>query len=104
MCLKDGGRIARCVAGAMLSSGQVLLVRRSPQRRRYPDVWDLFGGHVEAGESLEEALRPYDKQTSVQVGSRGRALRGLPVQGVALDLGAVPGALRFEERIASKPS
>ena len=41
----------------MPSSGQVLLVRRSPQRRRYPDVWDLFGGHVEAGESLEEALR-----------------------------------------------
>ena len=37
--------------------GRVLLVRRSPQARHYPDAWDLFGGHVEAGESLEEALR-----------------------------------------------
>ena len=37
--------------------GRVLLVRSSPQARHYPDVWDLFGGHVEAGESLEEALR-----------------------------------------------
>ena len=51
------GRIARCVAGAVVSDGKVLLVRRSPAARHYPDVWDLFGGHVEAGESLEEALR-----------------------------------------------
>ena len=41
----------------MVRSGKVLLVRRSPHARHYPDVWDLFGGHVEAGESLEEALR-----------------------------------------------
>ncbi len=41
----------------MVSHGRVLLVRRSPDARYYPDVWDLFGGHVEAGESLEEALR-----------------------------------------------
>ena len=32
-------------------------VYRSPSKRHYPDVWDLFGGHVEAGESPEEALR-----------------------------------------------
>lgn len=50
-------RIARCVAGAIVSDGKVLLVRRSPHVRHYPDVWDLFGGHVEAGESLDEALR-----------------------------------------------
>ncbi len=25
--------------------------------RFYPDVWDLFGGHVEAGEAPEDALR-----------------------------------------------
>ena len=50
-------RVARCVAGAMVSHGRVLLVRRSPDARYYPDVWDLFGRHVEAGESLEEALR-----------------------------------------------
>ncbi len=48
---------AQCVAGALVSSGKVLLVRRSPFRAYYPSVWDLFGGHVESGESLEDALR-----------------------------------------------
>ena len=49
--------IPRCVVGALLSDGKVLLVRRSPQRQFYPNVWDLFGGHVEEGESPEDALR-----------------------------------------------
>ena len=40
-----------------MSSGKVLLVRRSPFRAYYPGVWDLFGGHVEDGESSEDALR-----------------------------------------------
>ena len=53
----EQARIARCVGGAMVRRGRVLLVRRSPQARHYPGVWDVFGGHVEAGESLEEALR-----------------------------------------------
>ncbi|MFY1703034.1 NUDIX hydrolase [Micromonospora sp. WMMA1923] len=34
----------------------VLLVHRSPTRRAYPDLWDLPGGHVEAGESELQAL------------------------------------------------
>ncbi len=45
------------VAGAVIRDGRVLLVHRSPSKRFYPDVWDLFGGHVEEGESPEEALR-----------------------------------------------
>ena len=45
------------VIGALIRRGRVLLVRRAPTRRFYPDMWDLFGGHVEAGESAEEALR-----------------------------------------------
>lgn len=49
--------IASCVAGALTSDGKVLLVKRSPQSRFYPDVWDLFGGHVEGEESPEDALR-----------------------------------------------
>ena len=49
--------IVRCVAGALISDGKVLLVKRSQQSRFYPDVWDLFGGHVEGEESLENALR-----------------------------------------------
>ena len=49
--------IARCVAGALIRDGKVLLVKRSLQVRHYPGVWDLMGGHVEGDESLEDALR-----------------------------------------------
>ncbi len=49
--------VALCVVGAAIRDGRVLLVHRSPAQRHYPGVWDLFGGHVEKGESLEEALR-----------------------------------------------
>ena len=48
---------AKCVVGALIRDGKVLLVKRSPEMRFYPDVWDLFGGHVEGGESSEDALR-----------------------------------------------
>ena len=37
-------------------AGEVLLCHRSPDRRWYPDVWDLHGGHVEHGESPLSAL------------------------------------------------
>ena len=45
------------VAGVVISDGSVLLIHRSPLKRFYPGVWDLFGGHVERDESPEEALR-----------------------------------------------
>jgi 8-oxo-dGTP diphosphatase len=45
------------VCGALVENGAVLLVHRSPTRRAYPDLWDLPGGHVEAGES-ELVLQP----------------------------------------------
>lgn len=44
------------VCGALVENGAVLLVHRSPTRRAYPDLWDLPGGHVEAGESELQAL------------------------------------------------
>jgi 8-oxo-dGTP diphosphatase len=34
----------------------VLLGKRTAGRRFYPGVWDLIGGHVETGETPEEAL------------------------------------------------
>lgn len=36
--------------------GRVLLAKRSAQRRKYPDRWDLPGGHVEARDTLADAL------------------------------------------------
>ena len=49
--------VARCVAGALIRDGRVLLVKRSPRAQHHPAVWDLIGGHVEGDESVEEALR-----------------------------------------------
>lgn len=48
---------ARCVAAALIRDDKVLLVKRLPHRRVYPDLWDLPGGHIEGDESAEEALR-----------------------------------------------
>jgi mutator protein MutT len=44
------------VCGALVENGAVLLVHRSPTRQAYPDLWDLPGGHVDAGESEPQAL------------------------------------------------
>ncbi|MGI8522393.1 MAG: NUDIX domain-containing protein [Nocardioides sp.] len=44
------------VSGALVRGGRVLLVHRSPSRRAYPGLWDLPGGHIEAGESELGAL------------------------------------------------
>lgn len=41
---------------ALVRDGQILLVHRHPERRRYPDCWDLVGGHIELGESPQEAV------------------------------------------------
>ena len=50
--------IARCVTGALIRDGKVLLVKRSPEMRFYPDVWDLFGGHVEGGRVVGGCVTP----------------------------------------------
>ena len=44
------------VNALLLQGGNVLLARRSPERKAYPDLWSFPGGHVETGETLEEAL------------------------------------------------
>ena len=44
------------VAGLIVKSDRILLGLRSPRRAFYPNVWDVFGGHMEPGEQLEETL------------------------------------------------
>jgi 8-oxo-dGTP diphosphatase len=51
-----GTRMRNIVNGMFIRNGLVLLARRSPQRRAYPDVWSFPGGHVDEGETLEQAL------------------------------------------------
>lgn len=49
--------MADIVNGLLLRDGKVLIAHRSPQRRNYPNTWSFPGGHVEEGETLEQALR-----------------------------------------------
>ncbi|SDS43260.1 GNAT family N-acetyltransferase [Actinopolymorpha singaporensis] len=54
-----------CV-GALIRDSQhrVYAQRRSPDRRLLPGIWDVVGGHVEAGETPEEALaREVEEET-----------------------------------------
>ena len=44
------------VVAMLIQSGRILLGKRSAGRQFFPDVWDLFGGHVEPGEALEQTL------------------------------------------------
>ena len=45
------------VGGLVLARGRVLLGYRHPTRRYYPACWDVPGGHVQAGESSQAAVR-----------------------------------------------
>ncbi len=59
--MKDADRSAgtnpvSCAAALILGPGRVLLGLRAPDSTTYPNVWDLFGGHVEGRETIEEAL------------------------------------------------
>ncbi len=50
-------KIARTVGALFINSdGQVLLGLRSPSKKAWPLHWDSIGGHVEDGESLDDAL------------------------------------------------
>jgi len=47
------------VAAALVldDDGRVFVQRRSPDRRLFPNCWDVVGGHIEPGGSVEDALR-----------------------------------------------
>ena len=48
---------ARTVGALFIrADGKILLGLRAPSKRVWPNYWDTVGGHVEDGESLEEAL------------------------------------------------
>ena len=40
----------------LMRNGEILLAKRAADKRLYPNHWDLVGGHVEAGESVDAAL------------------------------------------------
>ena len=67
-CLCLGGPVHEVVVGALVREDQVLLVHRRPDKHANPDVWDLPGGLVEAGESELDALaRELHEELGVRV-------------------------------------
>ncbi|MFJ8692299.1 NUDIX hydrolase [Streptomyces roseolilacinus] len=54
--------------------GRAFAQRRGPDRRLFPDCWDVVGGHVEPGESLLEALV---REVAEETGWRARRVRRL---------------------------
>ena len=56
------------VVGALVRDGRVLLAHRRADKRVYPNVWDLPGGVMEAGESQLDALaRELHEELGVQI-------------------------------------
>jgi 8-oxo-dGTP diphosphatase len=48
----------RCAGALILDDyGRIFVQRRSPQRTLFPNCWDIVGGHVEPGESIDDTLR-----------------------------------------------
>lgn len=54
---QNEGRV--CVIGAVIlnEQGRAFVQKRSHERRQFPGCWDIVGGHVEPGETLDEGLR-----------------------------------------------
>jgi 8-oxo-dGTP diphosphatase len=46
-----------CVGALLVRDGAVLLGKRASDRDWLAGAWDVFGGHIEAGESEQDALR-----------------------------------------------
>jgi mutator protein MutT len=58
-------QITTYVGAILAKDGSLLLGRRAPHRS-YPGCWDIIGGHLEAGETVEQALvREVEEETGV---------------------------------------
>ena len=55
----------KCVGAIIVERESVLLGKRTGHRTSYPNVWDVFGGHIESGESYRQAL---DRELSEELG------------------------------------
>lgn len=59
----------RC-AGALIvdDDGRIFVQRRSPDRRLFPNTWDIVGGHLDGDETVQEALyREVEEETGWRV-------------------------------------
>jgi 8-oxo-dGTP diphosphatase len=86
---RDLGLPLERVVGAILrNNNRVLLCLRSRERRHYPGVWDVPGGHVDGHESPQEALvRELEEELGIKAGvPPGRPWITEEFEGVELSL------------------
>jgi mutator protein MutT len=58
----------RQTCGGILVSDQKILLGKRKKDRLYPDIWDIFGGHIELGETKEETLiRELEEEVGILV-------------------------------------
>ena len=51
------------------SKGELLVTKRAPEKKPYPDMWETTGGAVVAGEdSLDAARRELREETGIEIG------------------------------------
>lgn len=77
------GKAVEVAVAALVDGGRILLVDRRPGRASYPDCWDLPGGHLEPGESPEDAVR---RECREELGITLDAVRPLDLPGSDPDL------------------
>ncbi len=79
---------SRRVVAAVLVRGQaVVLCHRHPARGWFPNVWDLPGGHVDAGETEQEALRrECREELDITICATGRLIETVQESGIALSV------------------
>ena len=53
---RSGSKPIDCAGGLILGRGKILLGLRARDSNTYPNVWDIFGGHVQGDETIEAAL------------------------------------------------
>lgn len=65
-----------CVVDAVVirHDRRVLVLKRAKTKSLFPGCWDLPGGHVQNGESLEAALR---RELTEEIGARVRSIDAL---------------------------
>ncbi|MBO1908180.1 NUDIX domain-containing protein [Microvirga sp. 3-52] len=97
---------AALVGALIVRDGMLLLGRRSAEKAICPDTWDVIGGHVEAGETFEDALlREVEEEIGIRpLGYDKHSRHPLPQGGVLVLLQIVNWAggeprLRNDEHV-----
>jgi 8-oxo-dGTP pyrophosphatase MutT (NUDIX family) len=61
-----------CVGSMILRRSKILLGLRAGHKKLAPNTWDIFGGHIEAGETWEDTLvRELQEELDINATSYG---------------------------------